>query len=70
MSEETFEIKDHVIVRGESGIWTIKGTRTPEPRFLVQQGTNATTAKWVATEALAIVQKSQSNALFADQIIG
>jgi len=57
MSEETFDIRDHVIVQGESGIWTIKGTRTPEPRFLVQQGTDATAAKWVTTETLAIVQK-------------
>jgi hypothetical protein len=58
MDNQTFESQDLVSIHGVKGVWTIVGTRDPEPKFQIQLGRNAATVRWVASETLSLVQKA------------
>ena len=60
MGEDAIEVFDHVSIEGETGDWTIVGTRTPdEPRYQVQLGKDASTVKWVKSDSLTLVKKAE-----------
>jgi hypothetical protein len=58
MDNQPFESQDLVSVRGAKGVWTIVGTRDPEPKFQIQLGQNAATVRWATSETLSLVQKA------------
>ena len=60
MQNERIEINDLVGIAGERGIWTVVGSRVRnlEPKFQVQLGDNASTVRWVQSDAVTLMQKA------------
>ena len=59
MEEPVIDIDDLVSVEGESGIWTVVGTRSLEPKFRVQLGLDGASIKYVRAEAVTLVKKTK-----------
>ncbi|MGD0798277.1 MAG: hypothetical protein ABR910_11190 [Acidobacteriaceae bacterium] len=61
------EMNDQVSIAGEPGVWKVVGSRTVEPCWEVQLGTDGASKRWAKTSDVTVVTKEpklQTDAFF------
>jgi hypothetical protein len=58
-TDMAIEMKDQVSITGETGVWTVVGSRTEEPCWEVQLGMDGASKRWARTDTLTVVAKAE-----------